>query len=206
MPEVGPDEEEGLPERDRQRVGEAIPEVETGGMTTFAVTPEGGSGDLGVIDHDGYDIHVEPLREEIDLALSMIPVPGLHDDARFDERRGGPSPDGLRLQGFRETRGLRLVLQDRDDGGGIEDHGGSARQAVLVVSEDLFVRPVVENGQTGDPVLHPLDLRLEARRMTATGLAREPLPERGDYRFGQGFSHRLGELSSETIGFGMLDA
>ena len=86
--EIGPDKEEGLAERSRERVGEAIAEVQARGVAPLAVAAEGGTGELRMVRRDGDGLGAEAAKQNVQVAFTRIPEPPLDHDARLYDRRG----------------------------------------------------------------------------------------------------------------------
>jgi hypothetical protein len=79
------------------------------------------------------------------------------------------------------------------------------RKAVLVVAQDFVGWPGVSDRQAGEPLLDPADAGSDLGP-AATSLTFQPFPQGRANRFGNGLAGRLGQLASEPIGLGILDA
>jgi len=120
--EVLADEQEWLAAGHSQGVGEAIAEVQPGGMATLSVAPPGRSGDLDLFGIDRNHLNFSAVQEKIQLAPSWLPPSSLDDQSALQDVAGGHQPVWVALDRNRERSPLRLVEEHRKNSRAVEDH------------------------------------------------------------------------------------
>jgi hypothetical protein len=96
-----------------ERVCEAVAEVQSGWMPSFAVSPPAAHRPSGKVCIDRDDVDLGVPEESIGNILSGRPEPGFDDDAQFDPDSSRHQPDKRLLQVVREFIGSRLAEDDR---------------------------------------------------------------------------------------------
>ncbi len=115
-------EQERLPDRLRQGVGEAIAVVEACKVTTFAEPAIRMSGKIRLSGVDGHYLDRRLVNQKIQFSAARIADAGFDHDRRLEQSGGREQSD--RIGFYRAAKGVRigLVQQDREDRGGVEHH------------------------------------------------------------------------------------
>lgn len=122
-------EEKRRPSDIGQGIGEAVPEVERRRVVALAEPPprESGASKLPQRHRDQFDRG--PAHQAIELPSRGGPAAALRHDRDFQRVRDGHAPDARIREGVLDGRGIRLVIQDRQDRRAVHDHLGSPRSS-----------------------------------------------------------------------------
>lgn len=109
MDEIITFEEERVLGRGRQRIGEAIADVQRGAMPAFAKSAEGADGDLGLLRR--YTCHVETTvaEEKFEVSAPGISFPAFYDKRKLNPGYGRDQTDRCISQGPNKEVGIGLA-------------------------------------------------------------------------------------------------
>jgi hypothetical protein len=188
-------------------------------MTAFAEAAVPVARERCMIRRHAHHVRLDTLQQKIELATTQLASSRFDDDPGFDDGRGR---DAQRIRGIErrhEPRCLRLAFQHRDQGRRVDHHRRPLRisrigmiaprlawKAAVIVAQDLFCRPVVEFWKPSISGLNSADVVSNVPLGPPTTMARHALAQRRNHCVRDALAGLGRQLSSETIGFGMLDA
>jgi hypothetical protein len=127
--EVVPLEKERLAGVLGQRVGEAIAEIQSGGVTALAEVVEGLARKVRVLHCDGLDDDAGPAEKHIALANCLRANLAFDDDGEFQEVSSADQAAVCVMNDLGVLGGLWFVEENGGEGRGVEDHLGRPRSS-----------------------------------------------------------------------------
>src|SRR5205814_6534018 len=115
-------EEQRLARRLRQRVSNAVAEIQACRMCSSAEAAKGAARDLGLIGIEGHDLDPGAMKKQIQLASCCRAAAGLDDISGLDDRRCGNQPPGCSGNLLDEACSLGLQAEDRDQRRTVDHH------------------------------------------------------------------------------------
>src|SRR5688572_318823 len=203
MHEIVSFEEERLSRRERERVREAVAEIQACAMPSLSEAAECAARQLAVLRVDWYELDACPTDEVIQVSQALGAVSRFDDDGDLDERGDGHQASISGLDCFDEGTPFGFALQDGNERRRVDDH--LARQTVLVIAENLVRGSGVEDGQVGAVLRNGLELISQSPTRALAPNARKAIAERLGHRFGLGFAGLSAQLGREPLGFCIAD-
>jgi hypothetical protein len=205
MHEVVPFAQERLSGRNRERVRKAVAIIQTCAMPPLSESAERAARHLAVFDGNWNKFDARPADEVIQVAQSFGAVSRLDDDGDLEEGGNGHEARISGLDGFDEGTPFGLASQDGNESGRVDHHLVLARQAVLVVTENLVRRSGIEDGEVSAVLRNGLELVRQPPARALAPHAGEAIAEGLRNCFGLGFAGLSGQLGREAFRFGATD-
>jgi len=120
-------EEQRLVGGPRKSIGEAIAEIETGGVASLAEVGEALPGKEGLLLRDRLDCDSCATEERVALADTAIACLSFHDDRDFNKICSGDAQRAGFADGFRVKRCIGFGEQDGKNSGGVQNQLGRPR-------------------------------------------------------------------------------
>jgi hypothetical protein len=200
-----------------QGVGEAVSEIQGGGVAALAVLAPGGAGEVGLFGVYGYDLKIRAEHEEIELASSGFTATGFENDSGFEHGGGGDEAGFGGDDVGEEALTFWFVEKNGDEGRGINNHGpfglcpffglprASIWKPVIVVAEDLVLWPWIKDGHRVHVAKNVIQL---AGQDLGAALVLEPVQtflQGSQDGPGQGFAGLGRDLPSQAFCFHTFD-
>ena len=111
----------GVPSPLGKRVSEAVAEIESRRMASFAISPPAAHRPGGQVCIDGHDVDLRVAKESVDDVLPGRPQPSFDDDTQLDTYSGRHQPGKSILKVNRKLLASRLAEDDRHRRRGIDN-------------------------------------------------------------------------------------
>lgn len=117
-------EEERFPVGLGQRITEAVPKIESSAVAALSEQDKGLPGELGLFWCHGFDLNPELFEKRVQHRTTDLVAVPIDVNRGFQVARRGNSDNTRCLDLSREASRFRFQQQNREQGGGIEDHQG----------------------------------------------------------------------------------
>lgn len=120
--EVTPFKEKRLLKRHGECIRKAVAIIKACRMLSFAKPSVGRTRQIHMAGRNGKTVYTKSIRKHINLSLASVAVPGIHYDGCFNERSRRDASYRSIYEGGEKAVSFRLVLQDGDNGGRVNNH------------------------------------------------------------------------------------
>lgn len=130
-------EQQRFTARHRERVAEAVAQVERRAVAATTKRSRGITHDRHLININRHDLRLDAAKQGVELNIPSLTKTPTQGECGFDDGSCRDHADRGLLDRRNESRSSRLVQHDGDQCGRIDDHDSSARYAVLVIAEEI---------------------------------------------------------------------